>query len=79
MVARILKRIGHQILTQWGEKFAVDRSDWTTLENITQMYCITYNEMVGAKVATKLKTPVFMNWKGDHIDESQQFGKEVEM
>ncbi len=43
------------------------------------MYNIFYNEMVGAKVATKLATHVFIYWKGNQVDESQQFGKEVDM
>ncbi len=42
------------------------------------MYNIVYDEMVGAKVAMKLETPVFMNRKGDQVDESQRFGKEVD-
>ncbi len=76
---RFLKQNEHCIVTQQGEKFAVDRSDWTTLEKITQMYDIVYDEMVGAKVATKLETPMFMNQKGEQVDESQRFGKEVDM
>mmetsp|Transcript_30165 Transcript_30165/g.63523 ORF Transcript_30165/g.63523 Transcript_30165/m.63523 type:complete len:89 (-) Transcript_30165:412-678(-) len=43
------------------------------------MYEIVYDEMVCAKVAMKLETPVFMNRKGEQVDESQQFGKEVDM
>ncbi len=59
-----LRRNGYRIVNQQGEKFGVDRSDWTTLDNISQMYDIIYDEMVDAGVAEKLDTSMFMNKKG---------------
>ena len=73
-----LWRNGHRIVTQQGERFAVDRSDWTTLDNISQMYDIIYDEMVNASVAERLETSVFMNKKGEIVDEFYQFGRKVD-
>ncbi len=64
-----LRRNGQRIVTQQGKKFAVDRSDWTTLGNIAQMYDIIYNKMVDAGVAEKLDTSVFFNQEGEIIEE----------
>ncbi len=41
-------------MTKRGEKFALNRSDWTTLPNIKQMYEVIYDEMVDAGVAIEL-------------------------
>ncbi len=73
-----MRRNGHRIVTQQGERFAVDRSDWTTLDNISQMYDIIYDEMVNASVAERLETSVFMNKKGEIVDEFYQFGRKVD-
>ncbi len=54
-----MRRNGHWIVTQRGEKFAIDRSEWTTLGNIALMYDNIYNGMVGAGVAEKLDRSVF--------------------
>ncbi len=72
-----LRRNGNRVVTQKGKKFAVDRSDWTTLGNMQQMYDVIYNEMVDAKVAEKLNLPVFMNQKGEAVEESKRFGMKV--
>ncbi len=50
-----LRRNEHQIVTKRGERFAIDRSKWTTLANVKQMYDILYNEMVEAKIAKRLE------------------------
>ncbi len=67
-------RNGHRIVTQRGEKFACDRSDWTTLGNISQMNDITYDEMFDANIAEKMEEPFFMNQKGKVVEECNQFG-----
>ncbi len=38
-----LQRNGHQIVTKQGEKFAMDRSEYTSLANVKQMYDIVYD------------------------------------
>ena len=57
-MASLLKRNGDKIVTKRGEKFAIDKLDWTILKNIEQMYDIIYNEMVAAKVGEKLIIPI---------------------
>ncbi len=74
-----LKRNGHHIVTQRGEKFAVDRSNWTTLDNISQMYDIIYDEMIDAKIAKKMEVQIFMDLDGEVVDESNCFGKKVDV
>ncbi len=73
-----LRRNGHRIVTQRGEKFAVDRSNWTTLDNISQMYDIIYDEMIDAKIAKKMEVQIFMDQYGNEVDESHRFGKKVD-
>ncbi len=59
-------------------RFAVDRSDWTTLDNISQMYNIIYDKMVDAGVGEKLDTSVFMNQKGEIVEEFYRLGRKVD-
>mmetsp|Transcript_11312 Transcript_11312/g.24031 ORF Transcript_11312/g.24031 Transcript_11312/m.24031 type:complete len:208 (+) Transcript_11312:255-878(+) len=73
-----LRRNGQRIVTQQGEKFAIDWSDWTTLDNISQMYDIIYDEMIDAKIAEKINKPCFMNEKGKVVEECDRFGKKVD-
>jgi hypothetical protein len=44
----------HEIVTKCGEKFVLNRHDWTTYNNIKQMYDVIYDEMLDAKVAISL-------------------------
>ena len=69
-----LRRDGHEIVTKRGEKFASNRSDWTTLPNIKQMYEVIYDEMVDAGVAIELQTPIFTDIDGNPVDEAERFG-----
>ncbi len=73
-----LRRNGQRIVTQQGEKFAIDRLDWTTLHNISQMYDIMYDEMVDTGVAEKLDTSMFMNQKGEIVEKFNGFGRKVD-
>ncbi len=57
----------------------MDRSDWTMLDNISQMYNIMYNEMIDAKIAKKLEDANFMDCDGKVADESNCFGKKVDI
>ncbi len=73
-----LRRNGHRIVTQQGEKFAVHQTDWTTFDNIKQMYDVIYDKMVDAKIAAKIDSPVFMNQRGELVDELNRFGLKVD-
>ncbi len=49
-----------------------------TLVNISQMYDIIYDGMVDDGGAQKLDTSVFMNQKGEIVEEFYQFGRKVD-
>ncbi len=50
------------------------------LDNISQMYNIIYYEMIDAKIATKkIKGPIFIDHDGEVVDESNCFGKKVDV
>jgi hypothetical protein len=70
-----LRRNEDKLVTKRGEKFAMNRHDWTTLPNIKQMYEVIYDEMVDACVAVSLQIPIFTDINGipeDH--ETKRFG-----
>ena len=71
------KRNSDKIITRKGEKFELDRSNWTTYHNFDQMYNCFSNEMVYANVAELLPEPVWMNKEGDVIKEEESFGCKV--
>ena len=53
----------------------LNRSDWTTLPNIRQMYKVIYNEMVDANVAVALENSIFTDINGKPEDhETKRFG-----
>ena len=70
-------RNSDKIVTRKGEKFEMDRSNWTTYHNFDQMYLRFGEEMEHAKVAEKLAEPVWMNREGEIVDEYDAFGCKV--
>ena len=62
-----LKRNGEKIVTRRGEKFAVDRLDWTTSKKIEQMNDIITDEMVVANVGEKLIIPIYCHNEGNEV------------
>ena len=71
-----MKRHGHRLVTKKGERFACDRSYWTTLANIQQMYDVIYDAMVDASIAMKIQVPVFTDRYGNEVSEKERFGLE---
>jgi hypothetical protein len=70
-----LRRHKDRLVTKRGKKFALSRSDWTTLPNIKQMYEVIYNEMVDANVAVTLQNPIFTDINGKPKDDkTKRFG-----
>ncbi len=57
------QRNGHRIVAQYQEK-DVDQSDWTTLDTISKIYDIIYDEMGDETIAEKMDRSVFMNQNG---------------
>ncbi len=64
-----LKRHKDKIVTKRGEKFALNRSEWTTLPNIKQMYEVIYDEMLDAGITISLQIPIFTDIDGNPVDE----------
>ncbi len=66
---RFLRRNEDKLVTKRGEKFALNRSDWTTLPNIRQMYEVIYDEMVDASPAlTSMMATAMTKAAGDGND-----------
>jgi hypothetical protein len=66
------KRFKEIIVTKKGEKFAKNRSDWSTESNIRQMYDEIYHNMVEAGIAVHLDDKVWMNSVGDIISNEEK-------
>ena len=70
-----MKRNGHLIKSKKAVKFDPKRADWCTYQNFQTMYKEVYNEMVKGGIAVKLPSNVFLNKKGDEVqEEKDSFG-----
>ena len=69
-----MKRNGHQLTSKRGQKYSMDRTQWTTYQNFHQMYCNVYDEMVTSGVAIKLDSPVWMDKDGKEVSKSEAIG-----
>jgi hypothetical protein len=65
--------VSHIVLKK-GEKFALNRVDWTKLSNITQMCEYIYDEMINAHIASFWDNPVYMDQEENEVEESERFG-----
>ena len=72
-----LKRNSHKIVSKRGQKYELDRQNWTTYANFVDMYEQCIAQMVRAGVAKKRTTPVWMNRDGKECRESDAFGCKV--
>mmetsp|Transcript_22972 Transcript_22972/g.49620 ORF Transcript_22972/g.49620 Transcript_22972/m.49620 type:complete len:94 (-) Transcript_22972:239-520(-) len=68
-------RYRHRLVKRRGEKFACNRSDWTKLPNIVQMYDVIHDELVDTSVAIKLDSPVFTDRDGNEVNKDERFDK----
>ena len=55
---------------QEGHKIVLNRHNWTTFENIQQMYDVIYDELVDAWVAFALAESVFTDMHANMVDTS---------
>ena len=55
------KRNVHRIVSKCGQKYEMDRDNWTTYRNFSNMYDHVIEEMCDAGVADKLNSPVWMD------------------
>ena len=72
--AGFLRRHEHKLVTQRGERFALNRHDWTKVDNIKQMYDVIYDEMVDVNIAIELAEHTFTDQYGNTTDEEGRFG-----
>ena len=69
-----MKRNKHLIVSRRGQKYELDRHNWTTYKNFRNMYKHTYREMVEAGVAEQLPQPIWMDRNGKQVDEKDALG-----
>lgn len=62
------KRWAHELQTKTGQKYDLDRSEWTTYQKISNMYDLISNELIECKIAKKIK-PVWMDKNGKEVSE----------
>ena len=73
-----MKRNRNKIVSKRGQKYELDRQNWTTYSNFCDMYDHCAQEMVSAGVAITLDEPVWMAKNGVILDSSENaFGCKV--
>eukprot|EP00978_Attheya_sp_CCMP212_P026409 scaffold86813_cov51-Attheya_sp.AAC.1 len=60
---------------QLGQKYGLDRKDWSTYRNIYKMYNEIYEEMAEAGVAMELDEPVWVDKDGNGVKQGQAMGR----
>ena len=70
----LMKRNKHRLVSKRGQKYSLDKQNWTTYHNFLHMYEHTYEEMVSAGVAERLPEPVWMDRNGTPCEEDDFFG-----
>ena len=70
----LMKRNKHRLVSKRGQKYSLDRQNWTTYHNFLHMYEHTYDEMVSAGVAECLTEPMWMDENGNECDEKDSYG-----
>ena len=72
-----MKRNCHQIVSKRGQKYELDRQNWTTYANFADMYNHCIDEMEHAGVAKKLHQPIWMTKEGIVCDVDNAYGGKV--
>jgi len=73
---RIAARID-LIVSSKGQKYELNRSNWTTYQNVSQMYECIEEELITTGVAVRLPEPIWMDADGNHVEEDDLFGCKV--
>ena len=73
-----MKRNKSKIVGKRGQKYELNRQNWTNYNNFVQMYKHIINEIVDAWLAVQLDEPVWMNCEGNICHESEAFGYKVQ-
>ena len=72
-----LKRNNHRLISTRGQKYELNRQNWTTYANFRHMYNHIYNEMVDAGVAEPLGKSIWMDIEGNECLEEEAVGCQV--
>jgi len=73
----VLKKDPAQDYNKKGAKYELDRENWTTYANFSDMYLHIYDEMENAKVATCYDKPMWQDFDGNPYLEKDAFGCKV--
>ena len=71
------KRNYHRIVSKRGQKYEMDRDNWTTYRNFSKMYNHVIEEMCNDGVAEKLDYQIWMNRDGEECQPIEAFGCKV--
>ena len=72
-----MKRNGDKIISRRGQKYELDRSNWTTYQNFCLMYDDIEEELIHAGLAEKLDAPVWMDGECEECLEGESKGCKV--
>ena len=72
-----MNRNRHRLVSNRGQKYALDRQNWTTCVNFKNTYDHTLEEMITAGVAVKLEVPTWQDRYGNICPEEEAFGCKV--
>ena len=72
-----MKRNRDRIVSKRGQKYELDRQNWTTYANFADMYSHCALEMEQAGVAKKLDAPIWMTREGVECDADNAYGCKV--
>ena len=72
-----MKRYNNQIVSKRGAKYELNRQNWTTYANFSNMYNHAIDAMVDAGLAIELNEPVWMDRNGNVCSEEDAFGCKV--
>ena len=73
-----MKRQGHEKMSSRGQKYELNRQNWTTDQNFKLMYKhVMIDEMVHAGIAKKLEVPIWMDRYGNECSQDETLGYKV--
>ena len=72
-----MKRQGHKIMSSRGQKYELDRQNWSTYRNFKHMYKHVIDELVNAGIAKKLEVPIWMDRYGNECSQDEALGYKV--
>ena len=74
---RFIRRNKSKLVSKRGQKYELNRQNWTTYSNFVNMYDHVEDELVSAGLAKEYEEPVWMDRKGKIVSEDKAFGCKV--